>query len=157
MNFRILLSTLFVTLTAAASLPAQSDLYSFPKIEEEKIKVKEAPPPDPFVQALSKRFDLPDSLLTEYVQKGFGRAELLRLILVSKKADKPLPDLLKDRAKGTRLAKITESAGLDNRAVRREALDLLKELQKEEKRIREQVQKSSAPTAGVGDTIPKDD
>src|SRR5258708_3122472 len=71
-----------------------ADLYSFPKIDDQKIKVaaKEQKNLEPFVQALSKKTGIPETLLGDSISKGYGRTELIRLILISKKSGKSLAD-----------------------------------------------------------------
>lgn len=138
---------------------ADADLYPFPQIEDAKsadgAAKKKAKPVDPFVKALSKKTDMPEEILTETFEKGFGRTEIIRLILMSKRAEKPLPDLIKEREKGTKLATIAQGYGQDNRAVRREAALMLKELQKEEAAIIAEEARKAAAVAGVNGTLSK--
>ena len=137
-------------------LHAQVELYPFPDLEEIAPKKTEARPANPFVQALARKFNVPEKILSEATDKGFGREELIRLILISKKSSKPLEDLIEERQKGARLAKIAKSAGQDNKQIRQEAGSVLKEVEAEEKGIREEIMKSSAPTAGVSRTGARD-
>lgn len=135
---------------------AQVDLYPFPKIEDGNIKrVKEKKPAEPFVQALSKKTDISEDFLTETIEKGFGRTELIRLILISKKSGKPLNELIKEREKGTRLAKISESAHLNSNAIRHEAEAMLKELKQKEAKIKMTLNVSTTTTAGISQTLTK--
>ena len=128
----------------------QTDLYSFPEVDEAKPKKEEPKPVEPFVQALAKKMDLPEKVLTEATEKGFGRMELIRLILMAKKSGKSLTDLIQEREKGTRLAKIAESAKADNRAVKKEAGEILKDLEKDAEKIKYEMSKSTAAAvAGV--------
>lgn len=148
--FLTLLTALFVS---AKFLYADTDLYPFPKVDEIKIKKpKETKPVDVFARNLSKRIGVTETAISDALAKGFGRAELIRLILISKKSDTPLDDLLKEREKGTRLAKIAESKKQDNRSIRKEALALLKELEDEESES-----KSKMEAAGTGEHLTKDD
>jgi hypothetical protein len=157
--FRLCLLAVF--LLADSQLPmtdarAQVDLYPFPEIEDLKTKKAEPRPVDPFAQALSAKMNVPERTITDAVEKGFGRTELIRLILISKKSGKALGDLLKEREKGARLAKIAESVHLNNRSIREEAESILKELEAEEKRIRLEMERSSGTMAGVSDALTKD-
>ncbi len=137
---------------------SEVDLYPFPKVDDVRtVKVKEKKPADPFVQALSKKFALPEELLTEHILQGLGRVELIRLILISKKSGKSLEELAKEREKGTKLAKIAQSAGVEPKAVRREADSVFKEIEKEAAQIRTQVTPSTAAVAGVDNTISRPD
>ncbi len=137
--------SIFLTRTP---LSAQTDLYSFPEVEEGKPKKEEPKPIEPFIQALAKRTEMPVNVLSEASEKGFGRLELIRLILIAKKAKKPLPDLIQQREKSTRFAKIAEESKVDNIAIKKEALAMLKDLEKDADKIKNEVKKST-PTAGT--------
>lgn len=142
--------------TTLSLLHAQVDLYPFPKIEEPKMKdVKESKSPEPFIQALSKRMNVPPNILTDATGRGMGRTELIRLILISKKSQKPLEDLIKEREKGTRLAKIAEAAQLNNRVIREEAKRILKETETEEAKIKLELKRSTTAMAGIMETLTK--
>ncbi|OGR79418.1 MAG: hypothetical protein A3I11_03355 [Elusimicrobia bacterium RIFCSPLOWO2_02_FULL_39_32] len=134
---------------------AQEDLYSFPKIEEENTKkIVEKKSLDPFIETLVKKFSSDEKLLSESVSKGFGRRELIRLILMAKKSGKSLEELIKEREKGTGLKKIAESLKLDHSTIRKEALAISKEIEKNlEKRIKEKP--PSPPTAGIAEQLDK--
>ena len=75
--------------------------------------------------------DVPEQILAEAAQKGMGRMELIRLILISKKSGKSLMDLIQKRENLARWAKITSEANVDNRTLKKEAKILLKEIEKE--------------------------
>ena len=112
-------------------LSAQNELYSFPEVESSKPKAEEPKPVDPFLKTLAKKMDAPEQLLAEAAEKGMGRMELIRLILISKKSGRLLPDLIQQREKLVRFAKIASAAKVDNGAVKKEARTLLKQLEKE--------------------------
>ncbi len=140
----------------STTLRAETELYPFPKVEDVKTsKGKEKKPAEPFVQALARKSGVEEELLTKTIANGFGRTELIRLILISKKSKKPLEELIKEREKGTRLAKIAESANLNNKEIRKEANALLKELLQEEEKIRNETAKSSGTVAGTSGTLTK--
>lgn len=134
---------------------AQNDLYSFPKIEEENTKkTVDKKSLDPFLRVLVQRFSSDEKLLNEAVSKGFGRRELVRLILMAKKSGKSLEELMKEREKGTRLKKIAESLKLDHSSIRQEALAISKEIENDlEKRKKEK--SLSPPTAGISEQLDK--
>ena len=132
------------------------DLYSFPDVGEVKPKKEEPKPVDPFIQVLSKRMGIPDNVLAEAAQKGIGRMEMIRLILMAKRSGKPLPDLIERREKGERLAKIAESIQADNRAIKKEAQDILKGYEDEAEKIQPEV-KASTGTQGTAGVEPKKD
>lgn len=135
---------------------AQVDLYPFPDLEDAKIKkVKEKKIVEPFVQALSKKMEVPEKVLTKTIAKGFGRTEIIRLILISKKSHQPLEQLIKKREEGERMAKISESAKLDNRTIRKEAIEILKEMEIEELKIKRNLTGSTTTTAGLSETVTK--
>jgi hypothetical protein len=121
---------LFALFLSCASLSAQIDLYSFPELES-KPKVEEPKPVNPFLKTLAKKMDVPEQLLALAAEKGMGRMELIRLILISKKSGKPLTDLIQQREKLTRFAKIASQTNVDNGAIKKEARTLLKQIEKE--------------------------
>ena len=65
--------------------------------------------------------DIPENILSEASEKGFGQNGADPLILMAKKYGKALPDLIQKREKGERIAKIAESVKADNRAIKKEA------------------------------------
>ena len=114
----------------SALLRADPDLYSFPEVGSTKTPAGETPKPaDPFAVSLAKKMEVPEQILSEAVQKGMGRLEIIRLILISKKSQKPLPDLIQAREKLTRFSKIAQEAKVDNREITKEAKKVLKELE----------------------------
>ena len=125
-------SLLFVLCGQPAS--AQPDIYSFPQIDDGSrtppSQHKKPKAVDPFVKALSKKTDVPEAMLTETLERGFGRLELIRLILISQKSGTLLPEILKLTEKGTRFAKICEPAKLNNRDIKKEAAAILKDVEK---------------------------
>lgn len=134
---------------------AQADLYPFPRFEEEpKIKKdKRKKPVEPFLQVLSKKMEISEALLEDVMEKGFGRMEAIRLILLSKKSAKPLEELAKMREKGTSFAKIAEECRQENRAIKKEAEKILKELQKELEKIKQERQARATSVAGTSDEL----
>lgn len=130
---RFLALILFFAFASSPRTPiwAQTELYSFPEVESSKPKAEEPKPVDPFIKTLAKKMDVPEQLLAEAAEKGMGRMELIRLILISKKSGKLLPDLIRQREKLMRFAKIASEAKVDNGAVKKEAKALLKQIEKE--------------------------
>ena len=130
---RFLALILFFAFAARPRTPAwaQTDLYSFPEVESSKPKPEEPKPADPFIKTLAKKMDVHEQILAEAAEKGMGRMELIRLILISKKSGKLLPDLIRQIEKLVRFAKIASEAEVDNGAVKKEAKTLLKDLEKE--------------------------
>ncbi|OGR83402.1 MAG: hypothetical protein A2901_03480 [Elusimicrobia bacterium RIFCSPLOWO2_01_FULL_54_10] len=139
-----LLLSSFIVL-CRAPLPAEPDLYSFPEVDASKPKTAEAKPVNPFARSLSKKMEMPEEVLSEAIASGMGRLELIRLILISKKSGKPLPDLLKQRNK-TRFSKIAAEAKADNAAIKKEAMAILETMEAE--------LKAAKPAAGT--EAPKD-
>ncbi len=147
MRFLILIFAVLASLNQMP-LSAQPDLYSFPEVDDAKPKKEEPKPIEPFILTLAKKTGMPADVLSEASLKGFGRLELIRLILISKKSGKPLPDLILQREKSARFAKIAEEAKVDNNAIKKEAAVMLKELEKDPDTAKSQVKKST-PTAGT--------
>jgi len=130
---RFLVFVLFFAFASWQGTPAraQTELYSFPEVESSKPKAEAPKPVDPFIRTLSKKMDIPEKILSDAAEKGMGRMELIRLILISKRSGMLLPDLILKREKLTRFAKIASEAKVDNAAVKKEAKTLLKDLEKE--------------------------
>lgn len=148
MRFARLFAAAAVAAGLCSLVRADVDLYPLPQIEDgQTAKPKEPPPVDPFVRAMSERMKVSEDILADATAKGFGRAELLRLILISQKSGRPLKELIQERDKGARLAKIAQESNCDNWSVRREALAILKELEAREK---------NRPTAGLDGTLARD-
>ena len=156
--FRIFLFAALLAVGSSRPDPAfaETDLYPFPDTEDLKVKSAKEKPTEPFVQVLAKKFGIEEKVLTKSVEKGFGRTELIRLILISKKSDSKLADLLKERENGTRLAKIAQARHLDNHKIRKEAFAILKELEAEEKKVQADLKRSSSTVAGVSEAVTKD-
>jgi len=143
-------SLLYVSLSKPMIVFAEMDLYPFPSVDDLKVKSPtEKKQKDPFVLVLAKKFAVEEHVLSQAVDKGFGRTELIRLILIAQKSGKNLDDVLKERENGARLAKIAQNHNQDNAKIRKEALALLKELEEEEKKVAADLNRSSATVAGV--------
>lgn len=142
------------------SLPlySQSDLYTFPSIEEEtKVKeIKEAKPSDPFLILLSKKFGTSQRWLDKNFSRGVGRTELIRLILISKKSGKSVEEIMKDYEKGTSIKKIALSHKIDYSHLRKETSLILKETEEELKELKKK-SKVAPPTAGVSERTTKEE
>lgn len=150
------LSFAFLTACRLPLLNAQVDIYPFPKVEDVKIKKpKEQKPAELFVQVLSKKTGVPEKYLTDAIVKGFGRTELIRLILMSKKSGKKIEEIVQEREKGTRLAKIAESLNLNNHQIRLEAETMLKDIETEEENLKTTVVQSSTTIAGLSENLTK--
>jgi AraC-like DNA-binding protein len=119
---------------------AGTDLYSFPSVDDEKtdrIK-KEEPEDDPFIIQLATRTGASEELLTDAAAKGFGRTELIRLILMSKKSEKTLSELMSEREAGKSFKDMAFDLKLDPKAIKKDADSLYKQ-------IAEAMQKSDRP------------
>ena len=151
----------FAFLTAGAFLPelsqANTDLYSFPDLKDFNPRTAEdKTPPEPFIAALSSRTETPLKILDEAHKKGIGRMELIRLILMARESEKPLPELIQAREKGTRFAKMAKDTGTDNRRIKSAAGRMLKEINTEIKNKAEAGAETEqkTKTAGVEDPKP---
>ncbi len=156
---QIFLIFIFCLTLACAAVPARAEtgLYSFPKIEEQKISVStEKRKLDPFMVLVSKKTGIDEQTLAEEFKRGAGRSEMIRIILIAKKSGQPIGTILREREKGIWFSKITEKYQLDNKSLRKDAQSLLKEIEKELKAEEAKAKaeagiKPNATTAGVGE------
>ena len=148
---------LILSCLCAQTLRADTGLYTFPKIEEQKISVPtDRRRLDPFMTALSKKTAVPEQTLAEEFRRGAGRSEMIRIILIAKKSGQPINAIIREREKGTWFSKIAQTYQLDNRALRKEALGILKEIEaelklEEAKNQAEADVRPSTKTAGVSE------
>ncbi len=149
---------LILSCLCAQTLRADTGLYTFPKIEEQKISVPaDRRRLDPFMTALSKKTAVPEQTLAEEFRRGAGRGEMIRIILIAKKSGQPINAIVREREKGAWFSKIAQTYQLDNRALRKESLGILKEIEaelkaEEAKNRAEADVRPSTKTAGVSDS-----
>lgn len=95
------------------------------KKEEKKIKKKVE---NFFIFELAERFSLEEKKLNKLYNRGYGYLELIKIILIAKKADKPLEEIVKKRDKGKKMRKIAEEYQLDYQKIHLEALKIKDEI-----------------------------
>lgn len=83
---------------------------------------------NPFLIELAGKFAIEEKELHKLHNRGYGYAELIKIILISKKAEKPLEEVTKKRDKGKKIRKIAEDYKLDYREIHLEALKIKKEI-----------------------------
>ncbi|HCJ67510.1 MAG TPA: hypothetical protein DHV62_09410, partial [Elusimicrobia bacterium] len=83
---------------------------------------------NPFLIELAERFTIEDKELNNLHNRGYGYVELIKIILISERADKPLEEVVKKRDKGKKMRKIAEDYKLDYREIYLEALKIRKEI-----------------------------
>ncbi len=83
---------------------------------------------DPFLIELAGKFTREEKELHKLHNRGYGYVELIKIVLISEKADKLLEEVVKKRDKGNKMRKIAEDYKLDYREIYLEALQIRKEI-----------------------------
>lgn len=102
---------------------------------ESKKKSKKKRLKNPFVFHFCKIFDQDYLKIRKLQKKGYGRLELIKVILISRKAQVPLKDIIKDRDKLIPLKKIAKKHKINYRKLRVESAQYKKEIEKKIKEI----------------------
>ena len=85
-------------------------------------------PQDPYVKTIAARFGADAAELEKLWRRGYGRNELIKLLVISLKSKTPLNDLVKDREKKARLSELCGKYGLSYRDLLAEAASIRKEI-----------------------------
>ena len=86
---------------------------------------------DPFIKSIAERFNRDEGELYSLQEKGYGRFELIRLLLIALKAEKPFVQIIETRDKNIKISTIAKKYNLDYAAVYKEACEIKSELEKE--------------------------
>jgi len=97
---------------------------STPNFRREK-KIR---PIEPFIKVLAKQFHREVSELGALSARGYGRNELIKLLLMAQKSGKDLKDLVKLRDKNTRLSAMADMYHLDYPELLSEAESVRKDI-----------------------------
>lgn len=89
---------------------------------------KKPRPSDPYVKYISKYFNQKDEDLQKLWNRGYGRNELIKLLLITRKAGKELKETVRQRDKDTKLSKISEQYKIDYNQILAEASGVRKEI-----------------------------
>ena len=145
---------LFSMFLCANGAQSETDLYSFPKIGDVLIEKKQdVKSSNPYIQKLSDLTQVSVPVIEEATKNGFYPYELVRLILISKKATQPLENLLAMREKGKWLSSIAKMYGLDNKVLKKESDKMIGEI---ETYMEEKKKPKTAPknqTAGLKEWV----
>lgn len=95
-----------------------------PSKEEKEIKKTK----NPFLVELAERFSLEEKDLDRLYSRGYGYTEIIKLILITKKTNEPLEEIVKKRDKGKKMRKIAEDYELDYWVIDKEALKIKEEI-----------------------------
>lgn len=128
-------SQLFLAaLIISSSLPVFSDvgsdiggegISSWDLAEKKEKKVKQ---PDAFIMTLAHRYSIKQTDLARLWARGYGRNELIKLILISKASGKSLRDIVQEREKEMKLRDIARKYGVNYSSVTLLAVDVRKEI-----------------------------
>ncbi|MBI4395621.1 MAG: hypothetical protein HY548_00905 [Elusimicrobia bacterium] len=122
-RYAVLVTALFML-----AVPALAQGLDAPESEIETSTAPLKTYPSPFTKALAERFDRPVDPLKKLEMTGYGRTEMITLILISSESAKPWDELIKERGKGTKLRKIAEDAGLNYNDIFRRSEQIRKEI-----------------------------
>jgi len=111
-QFFILILCMLAALEAGADVGVSAgisplDDYS---LRREKQLVR---PADAFVKALAKHLEQNQDELTGLWNRGYGRNEMIKLILISKRSGVALKDITKQRDKGVKLLQLCEKYSIN--------------------------------------------
>jgi len=86
---------------------------------------------DTFITKIAEKFDYDEEKLQKLFHNGYGRNELIKLILITEESAKPFNDILKLREKPMPLRKIARKYEIDYRFIYDEAKKIELELKGE--------------------------
>ena len=97
--------------------------------ERTREKRKEPEVKNEFIERISIRFNQNYDRLFSLYRRGYGYTELIRLLLIADKSEKPFDDIVKLRDKKERLSKIATSHGLAYKEIYFESRKIRTELE----------------------------
>jgi len=83
---------------------------------------------NPFLTELAERFSVKEKELDKLYNRGYGYSELIKIILIAKKIDKSLEEIVKEREKGKKISKIAEEYKLNYQKIHLESLKIKGEI-----------------------------
>lgn len=72
---------------------------------------------DTFIAAIARRMNVENAPLQKLWNRGYGRNEIITLLLISERGRLPLVDVVKERDKGTRFSTLCARCGIDHTAL----------------------------------------
>jgi hypothetical protein len=112
----------------AADASANPDISSWDGTTKKKEKKPRLP--DPYVKAIAAHFDQKIEDIHGLFLRGYGRNELIKMLIISQRSGATFKDLVKQRDKGKRLSQLAEKYKLDYYAVLDEATTVRAEIDK---------------------------
>lgn len=139
-KFRFLIITFLIPITyhlssngyAQVGIGVEFTPGSSVQKKEEKIIKKGK---NPLIVELAERFSVEEKELNKLHKRGYGYLELVKLLLISKKANKPLEEIVKKRDKGKKISKLAEEYELKYREIHLEAQKIREEIEDSSKTI----------------------
>lgn len=111
-----------------APTPSEMDLHK--SSESSSVSLSTTPLGSPFYRHLASDFDIPMKELVKFERKGFGRSEIVELVLISKNDVKKLKELGNRRIKDTvSMETLVKEAGLNYRDIVNVARDIKTEIE----------------------------
>lgn len=89
---------------------------------------KREQPGDPFIKLIAARFGHDEAELMKLWHKGYGRNELIKLLVISAKSGVPFKEIVRSRDKNVKLSKICEINRINYKDVLKEAAAARKDL-----------------------------
>ena len=91
-------------------------------------KEKTVKKPDAFIVCLARYFFIKEADLARLWARGYGRNELIKLILISKSSGKSVREIVREREKETKLRDISRKYGVDYSSITLHAADIRMEI-----------------------------
>ena len=135
----LLIASLYASVEAA---PA-TDMPSSPELVKQKTC-------DPFIAVIAKTLKQDEKEIQRLHRLGYGRNELIKLILISSEANKNLRDIVKLRAKAKKLASICDSFKLDYGKILSRTADIRKKIDEIMINTRSAIQNSPSSVTSPG-------
>ncbi|MFH1378697.1 MAG: hypothetical protein ABII23_00330 [bacterium] len=118
---RILVLVVFCICTAHLYAQTGVGLDLTPSIGEAVSKDKDTKLKNPFTFHLSRHMELDYVELRKLQKRGYGKIELIKLIVIAQKAGVPLKDIIQKRDAFDTIKKIAQAFNVDYTAVRKES------------------------------------
>ena len=127
----ILFSSFILTLFLATYVVSQSEFGAGVGVspwDRSAPKKKEEKKADLYIKKISEHFNMEERELERFWKRGYGRNELIKLLLISKKGKKDFTKIVKQREKNIKLSRMAEKYKVDYEQVLEEAAKIREEI-----------------------------
>ncbi|MHB9155208.1 MAG: hypothetical protein ACYC5N_05875 [Endomicrobiales bacterium] len=150
MDLRALRVFVFILIAPLSVLPAYgqsgagtgldaSPFDTYPGKKDQKSK-----PTDIYVKKIAARFERREDDIARLWHRGYGRNEIIKVLLIAAKSGKELREIVRQRDRGAKLSALAEKYGLDYAGIMQEAAAIRAEL---DERIAGAVPGADAPVS----------